>query len=157
MLLSFVCMAFVAFLTGQGFVLMAAAAVIGAIFGFLRFNTHPAVVFMGDTGSQLIGFLAICLSLQLTQGESPVSRLFPLLLLGFPVLDTLTVMTERIAEGRSPFKPDKKHFHHKLMNLGLYHTEAVFAIYLIQAVLVTSAFFLRFYSEWVILSVYAVF
>jgi UDP-GlcNAc:undecaprenyl-phosphate GlcNAc-1-phosphate transferase len=53
--------------------------------------------------------------------------------------------------------PDKKHFHHRLIRLGFYHTEAVFIIYVIQAVLVTSAFLFRFYSEWVLLVGYGLF
>src|SRR4030067_831323 len=95
----------------------------GAIFGFLRFNTYPATVFMGDTGSQLLGFLAVTLSLGITQRSTPLSPFLPLLLLGFPVLDTLTVMSERLLAGRSPFHPDKNHFHHKLMRLALFSTE----------------------------------
>jgi UDP-GlcNAc:undecaprenyl-phosphate GlcNAc-1-phosphate transferase len=139
------------------FVLLLCTAVVGAIFGFLRFNTFPATVFMGDTGSQLLGFLAVTLALGITQHETPLSPLLPILLLGFPVLDTLSVMAERIAAGRSPFAPDKNHFHHKLMRLGLFHTEAVVAIYAITAVLTGAAFLLRFHSEWLIIAIYAAF
>jgi UDP-GlcNAc:undecaprenyl-phosphate GlcNAc-1-phosphate transferase len=112
---------------------------------------------MGDTGSQLLGFLAICLSTYITQGNQPLSPLLPLIILGFPILDTLTVMTERIMKGRSPFKPDKNHFHHKLMRLGLYHTEAVFTIYVLQSLLITSAVIFRFHSEWFWLVFYSLF
>ena len=136
-------------------VMLLCTAVVGAIFGFLRFNTYPATVFMGDTGSQLLGFLAITLSIGITQRETPVSPLLPVLLLGFPVLDTLTVMAERLAAGRPPFAPDKNHFHHKLMRLGLFHTEAVVAIYGITAILTGAAFVLRFHSEWLIIAIYA--
>ena len=87
--------------------------------------------------------LAITLSLGLTQCNTPLSSFLPLLLLGFPVLDTLTVMAERISNGRSPFKADKNHFHHKLIRLGLFHTEAVVTIYTITALLVSSAFIFR--------------
>jgi UDP-GlcNAc:undecaprenyl-phosphate GlcNAc-1-phosphate transferase len=140
------------------FVMLLCTAAVGAIFGFLRFNTHPATVFMGDTGSQLLGFLAVTLALGITQLETtPLSPLLPLLMLGFPVLDTLTVMAERIAGGRSPFSPDKNHFHHKLMRLGLFHTEAVVAIYAITGLLVGAAFLLRFHSEWAIIAVFVLF
>ena len=127
-------------------------AIVGAIFGFLRFNTYPATVFMGDTGSQLLGFLAITLSIGVTQRETPLSPLLPLLLLGFPVLDTITVMAERIASGRMPFSPDKNHFHHKLMRLGLFHTEAVVTIYGITALLTAAAYLLRFHSDWLLVA-----
>jgi UDP-GlcNAc:undecaprenyl-phosphate GlcNAc-1-phosphate transferase len=81
----------------------------------------------------------------------------PLLILGFPILDTLAVMAGRISGGQSPFHADNKHFHYRLLKLGLFHTEAVSVIYLIQAGLVASAFFLRFQSEWLLLTGYVVF
>ena len=156
-LLSFVCIGYLAYSTDCSGIALISVAMVGGLFGFLRFNTYPASVFMGDAGSQLIGFLAIVLSLKLTQGNTPLSPMLPLLLLGFPVLDTLTVMTERKMNGKPMFVADKNHFHHKLMQLGLYHTEAVFLIYIIQAILVTFAFLLRFYSEWCLLSFYLLF
>ena len=124
-LLFFSCIGYLAYLEGDTFIGLIALALLGAIFGFLRFNTFPATVFMGDTGSQLLGFSAITLALQLTQGNTALSPVLPLVLLGLPVLDTLTVMTARIAAGRSPFSADKNHFHHNLMSLGLHHNESV--------------------------------
>ena len=160
-LLIFLCIGYLAYtggyLPGNYFIAVLSAAAIGAIFGFLRFNTYPATVFMGDTGSQLLGFLAITLALGLTQANSPISPFLPLILLGFPVLDTLTVMVERISNRRSPFQADKNHFHHKLMRLGLFHTEAVVTIYILQAFLVVMAFIFRFYSEWFHLIFYLLF
>ena len=160
-LLIFLCILFLCYTVGEFperfFIILLCTAMVGAIFGFLRFNTYPAAVFMGDAGSQLLGFLAITLSLGVTQRDLPLSPVLPLLLLGFPVLDTLTVMVERIAAGRMPFDPDKNHFHHKLMRLGLWHTESVVAIYAITAMLVAAAYFLRFHSEWLLLGCFAAF
>lgn len=156
-LLIFICLGYLAYRCGDTFVSVLSIAVVGAIFGFLRFNTFPATLFMGDTGSQLLGFLAVTLSLGLTQSHTAFSALLPLILLGFPILDTFAVMFERIFAGRSPFVADKNHFHHKLMRLGLFHTEAVFAIYIIQALLVTFAFVFRFYSEWFLFGFYIIF
>jgi UDP-GlcNAc:undecaprenyl-phosphate GlcNAc-1-phosphate transferase len=160
-LLIFLCLGFMAYtgtdLADRFFVMVLCAAVLGAIFGFLRFNTYPAAVFMGDTGSQLLGFLAISVSLGATQRSSLLSPLLPLLVLGFPVLDTLTVMAERIASGRSPFAPDKNHIHHKLMRLKLFHTEAVALIYAVTTLLAVAAYFMRFHSDWLIMALYAVF
>ena len=153
-LLSFACLGYLAYRVDCSSIAFLSVAMVGGLFGFLRFNTFPASIFMGDAGSQLIGFLAVVLSLKLTQGNTPLSPMLPLLLLGFPVLDTLTVMVERKINGRSMFVADKNHFHHKLMKIGLYHTEAVFIIYVIQAVLVTFAFLFRYYSEWYLLSFY---
>lgn len=156
-MLGFIGIGFAAYEASDLTTTLLATAVIGAIFGFLRFNTHPANLFMGDAGSQLLGFSAITLSLKVSQGPGGLSPLMPLLLLGFPVLDTLAVMLERIASGRSPFKPDKNHFHHKLMRLGFDHKEAVFAIYVLQALLVSLAFLLRFRTDWLLLGFYAAF
>jgi UDP-GlcNAc:undecaprenyl-phosphate GlcNAc-1-phosphate transferase len=156
-LLIFLLIAFLAYQSEQTTVALLSVAVAGAIFGFLRFNTYPATVFMGDTGSQFLGFFAATMALQLTQSGGAFSPLLPLILLGFPVLDTLTVMFERIANGRSPFAADLNHFHHKLMRLGLSHTESVLAIYCIQTVLVVAAFLLRFHSEWLLLTLYLLF
>ncbi len=153
-ILSFLCIAYLAYATGNYAVAMISVGVIGAIFGFLRFNTFPATVFMGDTGSQLLGFLAITFSIYISQNNAPISPLFPLLLFGIPVLDTLLVMTIRMLKGMSPFKADKTHLHHRLMTLGLYHSEAVFVIYTLQTLMVSAAFLLRFYSEWVLLLFY---
>jgi len=157
MLLTFICIGYLAYCSEKIFITMMSAAMVGGIFGFLRYNTFPATLFMGDSGSQLLGFLGITLCLGLTQDHTPLSPMLPLLLLGFPVLDTLMVMTERMVNGKSPFFADKNHLHHKFMRLGLYHTEAVFLIYVMQATLVTFAFVFRFYSEWLLLCLYLVF
>jgi UDP-GlcNAc:undecaprenyl-phosphate GlcNAc-1-phosphate transferase len=156
-LLVFCCIGYLAYLTGNEIVGLAAVALSGCIFGFLRFNTHPATIFMGDSGSQFLGFSAVTFSLALTQGDTPISPLLPLIILGFPILDTLTVMLTRIAQGRSPFVADKNHFHHHLLDLGLQHAEAVLVVYILQTVLVVSAFAFRFYTDWLLLAGYLVF
>jgi UDP-GlcNAc:undecaprenyl-phosphate/decaprenyl-phosphate GlcNAc-1-phosphate transferase len=117
----------------------------GAVLGFLRFNTHPARVFMGDCGSQMLGLSVGALALLATQGDTcALSAALPLLLLGLPIMDTLTVMLTRIRAGRSPFSADRNHLHHRLLSLGFAHREAVFLIYLLQVGLVLLAYFLRF-------------
>jgi UDP-GlcNAc:undecaprenyl-phosphate/decaprenyl-phosphate GlcNAc-1-phosphate transferase len=130
----------------------------GAVLGFLRFNTYPASVFMGDAGSQLLGFTIGVLSVRATQNPaSQVSAAIPILLLALPILDTLSVMVQRIGEGRSPFSPDKNHIHHKLLALGFGHHEAVMVIYAVQAGLFVSAYFLRFESDLTILGFVTIF
>lgn len=120
----------------------------GAVLGFLRFNTHPARIFMGDSGSQVLGFSVGALALLATQGDdSTVSPALPLLLLGIPILDTMTVMVRRIAAGRSPFAADSNHLHHRLLALGFAHREAVATVYLLQVGLVLLAYFLRYESD----------
>jgi UDP-GlcNAc:undecaprenyl-phosphate GlcNAc-1-phosphate transferase len=124
-----------------------ALAMMGAIFGLLRYNTHPATVFMGDAGSQLLGFVAVTLTLDLARRNPQLSPLLGLFIIGLPIIDTVSVMVHRLLEGRSPFKADKNHLHHKIMNLGFYHSESVILIYFIHAVLVCYAFIFRYESD----------
>ncbi len=158
---TFLCLGALALLAhGSGQVIVAALslAFAGAILGFLRFNTFPASVFMGDAGSQLLGFAVGVLSLRATQsGTSALSAATPILLLALPILDTLSVMTQRVSEGRSPFSPDKNHIHHKLLALGFDHHEAVTVIYAIQADLFLLAYWLRYESDVTILGVVSLF
>lgn len=129
-----------------------ALAFAGAVLGFLRFNTYPASVFMGDAGSQLLGFSIGVLSIRATQSvSSEISAAIPILLLAVPILDTLSVMVQRIGEGRSPFSPDQNHIHHKLLALGFDHHEAVMVIYVVQGALFVVAYLLRYESDVVIL------
>ena len=146
-MLSFVAITFYAYKCGNMPISIMSVAVVGAILGFLRYNTYPAVVFMGDAGSQMLGFLCVVFTLELTQSNTPYSQVTPLFLIGFPILDTLTVMVERISKGGSPFKADKNHFHHKLIKLGLFHSESVLVIYILQSLFISFAFVLRFYSN----------
>lgn len=124
-----------------------ALAMVGSIFGLLRFNTHPATVFMGDAGSQLLGFVAITITLAVTRRTPEISPILGLFIIGMPIVDTVSVMVDRILAGRSPFKADKNHLHHKIMNLGFYHSESVILIYIIHAILVCFAFIFRYESD----------
>jgi UDP-GlcNAc:undecaprenyl-phosphate GlcNAc-1-phosphate transferase len=157
-LLSFSAIAILAYLADNSVVLLSCLAVMGSITGFLRFNTYPAVIFMGDGGSQFLGFSLCVLAIMLTQNElSPLSPALPLFLVGLPILDTLLVMAQRIRAGRSPFAPDMQHIHHRLLRTGFDHYEAVVVIYCLQAALVTSAYFLRFQSDLLIATIYTAF
>jgi UDP-GlcNAc:undecaprenyl-phosphate/decaprenyl-phosphate GlcNAc-1-phosphate transferase len=152
---TFLCLCAVALLSSVGLPGTSTAltlAFAGAVLGFLRFNTYPASVFMGDAGSQLLGFSIGVLSIRATQSaSSEISAAIPILLLAVPILDTLSVMVQRVAEGRSPFSPDKNHVHHKLLALGFDHHEAVMLIYVVQGALFLIAYFMRFESDLLIL------
>lgn len=157
-LLALGCLSMLAWQSGNQSAVMVALAMMGAIFGFLRFNTNPAQIFMGDAGSQFLGFGAGVLAIIVTQrADSAVGVLIPLLILGLPVLDTLTVMVRRIAAGRSPFSADRTHLHHRLLNAGLNQTQAVTLIYATQALLVLLAWLLRYSTDAVVLGVYLLF
>ncbi len=155
MLMTFAAIAFLAINVEGVAVAAMALAVAGGIVGFLWFNTHPAMVFMGDTGSQFIGFMAVFLSVFLTQNvNQALNPALPLLLLGLPILDTLTVMVRRIRAGRSPFSPDKTHIHHRLMEYGFTHAEAVGTIYVVQGVFLACALAFRYASDFVVIGTY---
>jgi UDP-GlcNAc:undecaprenyl-phosphate GlcNAc-1-phosphate transferase len=106
--------------------------ILGAIAGFLRYNTHPAIVFMGDTGSQFLGFAAGFSMLLLTQVNTVYSPVIPLYLIGIPIIDTTMVIFERLRQRRSIFRADNNHIHHKLLKMGLRHSESVIVIYTLQ-------------------------
>lgn len=158
---TFLCLCAVALLSSvgdQGAGTALSLAFAGAVLGFLRFNTYPASVFMGDAGSQVLGFAIGVFSVRATQGAaSQVSAAIPVLLLALPILDTLSVMVQRISERRSPFSADKNHIHHKLLAMGFGHHEAVMVIYVLQAALFLLAYFLRFESDLLILGVVTIF
>jgi len=155
MLMTFSAIAFLSIDGGGLNVAVMALAVAGGIVGFLWFNTHPAVVFMGDTGSQFIGFMAVFLAIYLTQNvNQTLNPALPLLLLGLPILDTLSVMVRRLRAGRSPFSPDKTHIHHRLMQYGFSHAEAVGSIYLIQGLYLASALKFRYSSDLLVIGTY---
>lgn len=159
--MALLCLTAIALLaTASGNLLVTSVAIIqaGAILGFLRFNTHPARVFMGDGGSQVLGFSTGVLAILATQGENvAVSAALPLLLIGVPIVDTFGVMIRRLSEGRSPFSSDRNHLHHKLLYLGFAHREAVIIIYCLQATLFLLAYFLRFESDLMVVGVFCTF
>jgi UDP-GlcNAc:undecaprenyl-phosphate GlcNAc-1-phosphate transferase len=140
--------ALLAYLADAADIVLMCFAVAGVVFGFLRYNTFPARIFMGDTGSQFLGFVIAVLAIILTQkSNTALNPLLPLFLVGIPVIDTLLVMYRRIRAGRSLFSPDKNHLHHRLLAAGLKHYEAVSFIYLAQIVFVVSAILVRYDSD----------
>ena len=157
-LLSFGLIALLAISVDVPSVAVISLAVVGGLIGFLRFNTHPATVFMGDTGSQFLGFCCGGLAIFLTQHQnSALSPILPLVILGLPILDTLAVMLVRSYQRRSLFVADRSHLHHQFLKLGLRHYEVVAVLYAMQAILVFIAFILRYNDDLVIFSAYAVF
>lgn len=124
----------IALLVGNNFVAGGFAVLIGALLGFLHFNWNPARIFMGDAGSNFIGFWISVLTIAGTytgNGHDHVTLFAPLCVLAVPIYDSLTVVTLRIIQGKSPFQADKQHFSHRLVTLGLRPTQAVLLIYLV--------------------------
>lgn len=136
-------------------VLVITAATIGGLVGFLRYNTYPATVFMGDAGSQFLGFAVGFLGLALVHSSpGTLSPWLLLLLVGLPVVDLLIVTVRRIRHGHHPFHPDKTHLHHRLMALGFSHARAVGATYSLHASFVFFGVALQSSEQWVILLVF---
>jgi len=148
--------ALLAYDAGGEVVVLISMAVAGSILGFLRHNTHPARLFMGDTGSQFLGFSLGVMVIVLSQSvNSAMSPLIPLFILGLPILDTMAVMGQRLYEKRSPFSPDKNHIHHKLLDVGFDQYEAVFIIYVLQSALIAVAYFMLYESDSILILIYA--
>ena len=114
-------------------------ALAGAIVGFLPFNFSPAKTFIGDTGSNFMGFcLAIISILGVAKTYTALVLIAPIIILGMPIFDTLFAIVRRIIKGKSlkaVFKPDKGHLHHKLMAKGYTQRQAVLIMYGITAIL----------------------
>lgn len=154
-LLSLSCIAFLGFMSEGQSVVMIAIAALGGVFGFLRYNTFPAKVFMGDGGSQFLGFTLGVLTVVLTQKTNTVlSPALVLLLLGLPVVDLVAVMVQRVRRGNKWYLAGKDHIHHRLLQMKFHHYEAVIIIYSIQTFLVVGAIFLSYESDILILFIY---
>ena len=107
-----------------------AAALAGSCLGFLRHNFNPAQIFMGDGGSYFLGFALAAISIVgPAKGLTSVSLLFPLLILALPLADMSAVIMGRVSEGHSPFYPDRRHLHHRLLRAGFSHRRTVLLIY----------------------------
>ena len=107
-----------------------AAALAGSCFGFLRYNFNPAGIFMGDGGSYFLGFSLAAISIVGTaKGLTTLSLLLPLMIFSLPLADMSAVIMGRLKEGRSPFYPDRRHIHHRLVKAGFSHRRTVLLIY----------------------------
>ncbi|TLM64501.1 MAG: undecaprenyl/decaprenyl-phosphate alpha-N-acetylglucosaminyl 1-phosphate transferase [Deltaproteobacteria bacterium] len=130
-----------------------AAALAGAILGFLKYNFFPARIFMGDTGSLTVGFVLAFLAVNLTQRpDTHFNVVVPVVVLGLPVFDALWVMGRRLRYGTSPFAADRSHLHHKLLNLGFGHRFTVLAIYAVSLFWACSALLLHDLPEYALLA-----
>jgi UDP-GlcNAc:undecaprenyl-phosphate/decaprenyl-phosphate GlcNAc-1-phosphate transferase len=128
-------------------------AMAGALFGFLIFNFNPARIFMGDSGSLIIGAVLSVLAIKMI--ESPVNFLpadyqnistpvAAMAILAYPLLDTLRVFTIRALQGRSPLSADRNHLHHKLMNRHRSHKKTALTIYAFSLIIIAQTYFFQF-------------
>ncbi|MCB0277184.1 MAG: sugar transferase [Calditrichaeota bacterium] len=138
-----------AILAGQTFQTVVALALIGALIGFLKFNFHPAKIFMGDVGSLTLGYLLATFSIESLKvaGSHQVYFLASLVILGLPITDTLIAFFRRMGRGDHPFKPDREHIHHRLFRLTQSHVDTVWVMYFMTALYVVLAALMVVYRE----------
>ena len=121
---------------------MIIASMAGAALGFLQYNFNPAKIFMGDTGSMLLGYtMAVSAVLGLVKTAATVALVVPLIALGLPILDTLFAIIRRKMSGVPIFQPDKGHLHHRLLALGMTQKQAVLIMYFVSVLLGIVAMF----------------
>ena len=105
-----------------------------SIAGFFPYNSHPAIIYLGDTGALFIGFMIAVLSLQGLKNATAVAVVTPMIILGVPITDTFLAIIRRTLSGQKFYTPDKHHLHHRLLSLGLTHRGTVLVIYGISLV-----------------------
>ncbi len=133
--------------TGAG---VLAAITAGAAFGFLYHNFHPASIFMGDAGSNMLGLLLACVAIQGTiKTAAIVALFFPLTVLAVPILDGAFVVMKRLKYRRPVYEADRWHLHHRLANIGFSQRRTVVYLYGWTLALAALSLALRFvpYSD----------
>jgi UDP-GlcNAc:undecaprenyl-phosphate/decaprenyl-phosphate GlcNAc-1-phosphate transferase len=121
----------------QPFIAVLCFVLAGSLLGFLRWNFHPATIFIGTSGVMFVGYTLAVLAVL---GTAKVA--VAVLVLGVPIIDTFWIIVRRLVNGSSPFTPDRGHIHHRLLDLGLSHANTVLAIYGICVLLAALTFVL---------------
>jgi UDP-GlcNAc:undecaprenyl-phosphate GlcNAc-1-phosphate transferase len=154
--ISFVILAalfYIGFIYNDQFMILITFFMMASILGFLIFNWYPASIFMGDSGSLVLGFIISVVAIRATSYISDTAILF---IAAVPIIDTIIVMTRRIQRGVSPFSPDKTHFHHKLLNLKGSTDGSVHILLSLQIILSSIGILLRDKSDFINLMLFTV-
>lgn len=131
----------------------------GAIAGFLRYNITPAKIFMGDTGSLLIGLISVVMAikfLEVNKDGKNIKEIFSIpaitlaILLG-PIFDTVRIFIVRVSSGVSPFAADRNHIHHRMLRLGFNHIQTTLILSLFNIGSITLVYLLRNYGDTVLI------
>ncbi len=121
-----------------------AVALVGACLGFLRFNSHPASIFMGDSGALFLGFtLAVISLVGVMKTVAAIALAVPLIILGVPIFDTASAIVRRIAHGRPIQEADRGHIHHRLLGRGFNQRQTVLIIYVWSIALAIGGYEMR--------------
>ena len=143
-------------------------AMVGICVGFLLHNWHPAKLFMGDSGSMLLGYLITCASIVMPGRLDPATVstsiylpafmpiLLPILVLFLPVLDMMMAIVRRLRKGQSPMHPDRMHLHHRMLRIGHSVRGAVLILWGWAALIAFGSIMLLFFTPWHVFIVFAV-
>ena len=140
----------IALLMGQSDIAIVAFTLMGALLAFLKYNFYPAKIFMGDTGSLVVGMILSILSINIIRHGLVTETiklpnkgpLLAIVILAIPLFDSLRVFVARIMKGRHPLSPGRGHIHHALLNLGFGHNKTSFILYLFAISMIVSSYFL---------------
>ena len=139
--------------SGQTHWALVSIALCGALLGFLVFNFNPARIFMGDSGSLIIGAIVSVLAIELVESPTdflPVdfqhvsTPILAMTILAYPLLDTLRVFSIRAAKGKSPLSADRNHLHHRMLDKDNRPKKVVIVVYVFSLLMIAQAFFLQF-------------
>ncbi|MDO4545464.1 MAG: MraY family glycosyltransferase [Bacillota bacterium] len=134
--ISALCIGYVAYIHGQYVPTMAMMIIAGAALGFLPYNFHPAKIFMGDGGSQLLGFSIAAFSIMgAVKSTTIVVVIIPALVLGLPIFDTAFAIVRRMIKRQPIGRGDKEHLHHRIMRAGFGQKRAVMIMYCISGIM----------------------
>jgi UDP-GlcNAc:undecaprenyl-phosphate GlcNAc-1-phosphate transferase len=132
---------YVGFVGNPGFATLCAAGMCGALIAFLCFNFPPARIYMGDGGAYFLGFLIASLSIvHSNKGSVAAALIAPLFALALPILDVALAIVRRGLKGLPIFRPDRKHLHHRLVELGFSRKRAVLTLHAFSMIFLVLAF-----------------
>lgn len=142
-----------ALLTGGWGAGLIVAVLLGALLGFLPYNFYPARIFLGDSGSLMLGFVLAALALRGTATEAGAVSLAAPVILGQPLVEAAVTLLRRWIAGQPLLPGDRGHFHHKLLELGLSQRQAVLRLYAVGLVFAVSGLILLRAGRWLTLGV----
>ena len=148
-LLVFTLLFFISLNLMDTFSLIVLSSIIGCLIGFLKYNGYPARIFLGDSGSLLLGYLIVSsvLIVSIDKSTKILDLTFPVILLAVPITDTLKVLFERVIAGKHPFVCDRSHIHHIVFSKNITHRTTVFVITIYSLIFAVNALIYRYYSE----------
>lgn len=133
---------------GNTYVVAMGVILIASTVGFLKYNFHPAKIFMGDSGALFLGYMISVLSLLGFKNIAVISFVVPIIILGVPISDTFFAIIRRLYNKNPLSAPDKSHLHHCILKLGYTHRETVLLIYAMSAMFGLAAFIFTMTTVW---------